>query len=183
MPYTPKKKGHFGPPKALSIPYLLNMIRSRSRECGDCWEWEGSVTGGRTPMVYHNLQRRPVRTLILEALTGKTTPHGHVASTTCGNSWCVNPEHARYITKAKMLDRTRANTNQVARAAKIAAGHIRRGNCKIDDAALARIMNSDEPGCLLAQELGVDQSLVSGYRRGKKGRFRNANPFGGLIAR
>lgn len=178
--YTPKKKGLVGPPKDLSGPYLLQVIRSRSKECGDCWEWMGSFTSGCVPMMYHRGKRCPVRSLILSGLKGTPTPPKHVASTTCENGWCVNPEHAKNITKTKMLERSRKNTNQEARAAKIAATQIKRIG-KIDDAAMDRIMNGDEKGVHLAQELGVDQSLISAYRLGKAGKYRKANPFAGLM--
>lgn len=179
---TPKKKGLIGPPKDLSGPYLLQVIRSRSKECGDCWEWAGSFTSGSVPMMYHQGIRRPVRALIMAGLKDSPTPQGHVASTSCENGWCVNPEHARNITKSKMLIRTRKNTNQEARAAKISATQTKRLG-KLDDAAIIRIMDGEEKGVHLAKELGVDQSLISAYRLGKAGRFRRANPFAGLGAR
>lgn len=180
--YTPKKKGLIGPPKDLSGPYLLQVIRSRSKECGDCWEWGGSFTSGSVPMMYHQGRRCPVRALIMTGLKNSPTPSGHVASNSCENGHCVNPEHARSITKSKMLIRTRKNTNQEARAAKIAATKAKQLG-KIDDAAFSRIMNGSEKGVHLAKELGVDQSLISAYRLGKAGRFRRSNPFAGLGAR
>lgn len=176
----PKRKGLVGPPRELSGPYLLQVIKSRSEECGDCWEWTGSyVSGGVVPMMYHQGNRRGVRTLIMIGIKGAPTPEGHKASTTCENSRCVNPAHAKNITNAKLLERSRRNTNQTARAAKIAATQIKKLG-RIDDAGLDRIMNGNESGVAVAQALGVDQSLISMYRLGKKGKFRRANPFAGL---
>lgn len=179
MSARPRKKDFIGPPEKLSGPYLLEAIKARSKECGACWEWHGPFTSGRVPMMRHRGDRRPVRALILE-WKGKPARANHVASTSCENTACVNPEHTKELPKAKMLERSRKNTNQAARAAKISATQIRKLG-KISDDAYMRIMGSTESGVSIGKDLGVDQSLVSAYRNGKRGRFRMANPFAGLL--
>lgn len=130
-------------------------------------------------MMSHRGERRPVRSLILE-WKGRPPRANYVASTSCENTACVNPEHTKELPKAKMLERSRKNTNQAARAAKISATQIRKLG-KISDDDYRLIMGSAASGVAISDSLGVHQSLVSAYRNGKRGRFRMANPFAALM--
>lgn len=161
---------------------LLTHIQAMSVREGDCLIWTGSFSGNNQPMIRLDGVRRTVRSVVMQILKGKPTPAGSVASNTCECSKCVEPEHVLNISRAKMLERSRRNTNQELRAARIAAAKVHER--KLTDEDVQMILSSDKTGLALAAELGVHNTLISRYRRGKSVRARRqSNPFAGLGSR
>jgi len=159
----------------------LDDIKARCEEVGDCLEWQGSYTTSGSPMLYHDGERTTVRKVVYALKHGRQLPDGHVASNCCCNPRCVSEDHVRGITKTKMLERTRANTNHELRAARIAATK-RRNEAKLTPEQVQMVRDSQETNLALAAQLGVHHSLLSAIRNGKAWRSYT-NPFAGLGAR
>lgn len=159
----------------------LDDIKARCEEVGECWEWQGSYTTSGSPMLYHRGERTTVRKVVYAIKHGRELPDGHVASNCCRNPRCVRDEHVRGITKAQMLESSRANTNQQLRAARIAATK-RRTDAKLTDEQVQMVRESSETNLALADQLGVHHSLLSAIRNGRKWR-EFGSPFAGLGAR
>jgi hypothetical protein len=157
----------------------LDDIFKRTVEVGECREWTGSFTTSGVPLVYHRGQRTTVRKVVYEIRTGKQLPVGMVASTKCTNPRCV--DHVLPLTKAQMLERSRANTNQELRAAKIAASK-RRTAAKLTPEQVQMIRDSKETSTALALRLGVHHSVPAGIRKGLMWK-EFTTPFSGLGAR
>lgn len=58
-----------------------------------CWEWQGSLSNGRTPQARYLGRNVNVRRLAYER-AGKPLAPGRPLVTTCRNARCVNPDHA-----------------------------------------------------------------------------------------
>lgn len=68
---------------------IIEAIRSRCIEVGDCLEWQGSMGAGRNgSQPISGKDKRPVRRLMWEAEHGPI-PEGRIVCCTCGNSRCV----------------------------------------------------------------------------------------------
>ena len=69
---------------------LIEKIQTHSVTCGDCWEWRGCMNGP-IPTMKHGGQVANVRRLVL--IDSGVPMKGFIATYTCGNPMCVNPEH------------------------------------------------------------------------------------------
>lgn len=159
----------------------LTEIKARCEEVGTCWEWQGAYTTSGSPLVYHEGKRTSVRKLVYALKHGRPLPDGQVASNSCQNPRCVCDDHVRGFTQAQMLHRSRANTNQELRAARIAATK-RRTVAKLTPEQVQMVRDSPKTNLALAAELGVHHSHLSVIRRGKAWRTFGS-PFAGLGAR
>lgn len=142
---------------------LREYIDARTRQEGACRIWTGGKTGSGQPTMRFKGERRTVRSVVLEVLKGLPHKPGFVASNTCQCSLCVETEHCLQISQAQMLERSRRNTNEEYRAARIAESqsHLR----KLTDQDLRNIIVSSEPSTSLAKRLGVHHSLIGRYRK------------------
>lgn len=159
----------------------IENIKARTIEVGECWEWQGCFTKSGIPIMYHEGERTTVRRVVYQLKYGKKAPQTFVVSTSCGNYRCVCENHIRSVPRAKMLEKTRANTNHALRAAKIAETK-RRTEAKLTPAQVQMIRESGESNIALASQLGVHHSLLSAIRNGKAW-VDYSNPFAGLGAR
>ena len=46
---------------------LLKKIESRCVEVGDCLEWQGQISAGGSPRIYHDSRMQSARKLMLQA--------------------------------------------------------------------------------------------------------------------
>lgn len=160
---------------------LREYIDARTKPEGACRIWTGAYSGSGQPMMWFKGKRRTVKSVVLEALKGVPQRPGFVSTTVCECIQCVDTSHCQQVSQAQMLERSRKNTNQALRAARIAASqaHLR----KLTDEDILTILTSSEPGVHLAKRLGVHHSLISKYRRSQPGTARAINPLSGLGAR
>jgi len=109
---------------------------------------------------------------------------GYIATYTCGNPACANPEHTARSTRAQMTRRimddinTATNTLLVKRIADVK----RRTDAKLSQADVDKIRASDEKYQDLATRYGVSKSLIGRIKRGEVWRTFSASPFSGLFA-
>ena len=162
---------------------LLNKITDRCEEVGDCLEWQGHVSSGGSPRIWHEGKTHSVRKLMLQA-NGKASevPPKHKLMTTCENPRCVHPSHLVIVPMAKFVRvRLVANTNHQIRAAKIAKARRKSAKLTADDVAAIRA--SDEADHILAERYGVSRSHVSGIQARTKWRDHSVSPWAGMGAR
>ena len=162
---------------------LLKKIESRCEEVGDCLEWQGYVSSGGSPRIWHEGKTHSVRKLMLQA-NGKPSdvPPKYKLMTTCENQRCVHPSHLVIVPMAKFVrDRLVANTNHQIRAAKIAKARRKSAKLTADDVAAIRA--SDEADHILAERYGVSRSHVSGIQARTKWRDHSVSPWAGMGAR
>lgn len=87
---------------------ILDVVRERSVEEGDCWLWTGYCNNG-TPCTSTGGKGSTVVRLMAIRLGMNVT--GKVAYMKCGNRMCVNPKHVAVTTKVALADRNlRAST-------------------------------------------------------------------------
>ena len=162
---------------------LLKKIQSRCEEVGDCLEWQGHVSSGGSPRIWHEGKTQSVRKLMLQA-NGKASevPPKRKLMTTCENPRCVHPSHLVIVPMAKFVRvRLVANTNHQIRAAKIAKARRKSAKLTADDVAAIRA--SDEADHILADRYGVSRSHVSGIQARTKWRDHSVSPWAGMGAR
>ena len=162
---------------------LLKKIQSRCEEVGDCLEWQGHVSSGGSPRIWHEGKTHSVRKLMLQA-NGKPSEvqPKHKLMTTCENPRCVHPSHLVIAPMAKFVRvRLVANTNHQIRAAKIAKARRKSAKLTADDVAAIRA--SDEADHIIAERYGVSRSYLSGIQARTKWRDHSVSPWAGMGAR
>jgi hypothetical protein len=163
--------------------YLMDKIRSRCIECGDCLLWQGAGAD-KTPCMRLPGQRAlvSVRRVVLQ-IAGTWKP-GQLATNTCGTSACVGVEHAIGVTRKALVKQAVARTayhKRPTRNAKISA--IARAGGRLSPEAVEDIRASDLSTRALAARHGVAQSTVWELVSGKTYRDYAPSPFSGLGGR
>lgn len=160
----------------------LQTLLSRTDEIGDCLVWNSTIGTTGYPIIHTPDGCRLARRLAF-TLSGGVLKQRQPVATTCGDKRCINPEHLRASTTAKIAQAAarRGAYSTRARGAKIAAAR-RNGGAKLTEALAAEIRLSSEPGRVLADRYGVDKSLVNRIKRGTAWRDYSS-PFAGLVRR
>lgn len=90
---------------------ILDSVRERSIEEGDCWLWTGYCNNG-TPATSSGSKGYTVVRLMAIRLGMNVT--GKVAYMKCGNRMCVNPKHVAVTSRVDMANRSlRASTKSL----------------------------------------------------------------------
>lgn len=160
-------------------------LRLRIVECGECWEWKHSYTTSGIPLLPRKDGKAPemVRVKVATDILKRKVRKGHIASTKCENRRCVRPQHVAIITRAQMLERTRKNTNNQLRIAKITAA--RRATSKVMTMEkAAAIQASTETVEALGKQHNIHPSMAHKIKTGKAWAPQNplAGLFSGLVA-
>lgn len=159
---------------------LIERIKRLVIEVGDCWEWQGALQSrAPTPAMNFNGKVKGVRRHIAEQrgvnLEGKLATHS------CGNELCVNPDHVIVVTRKRLQTR-------LAKEMKHQTNALRRKKLsdkarlysKITAEIAEEIRNSDENQRVIAVRYGISQATVSSIKTGKTWRDYS-NPFVQLI--
>lgn len=159
--------------------YLMEKIRSRCTEDGDCYRWPGAITT-RGPVMTVNQKQIQLRRVVWEGAHGRPFPSDRVASMECDNQDCLQAEHIVARTRAQLNARTLRRHTSIGRNAKIA--HTKRKSSKLSDEGAEDIRTSALPPQELADKWQISKAYVYMIRGG---RFRRnyASPFAGLGAR
>lgn len=158
--------------------HIIETLRDRIVEDGDCLRWTGGCSGGH-PSIYEGRKTRLVRRLLWEEGRGPIPP-GKVVLCTCGTPKCVNIDHCKAVTRSgigKDAARRGAFSSPV-RAAKIAEAKRKESLVSQDD--VRRIRESDEPTYVLAARHGICASTVHAYKTGARRREYSGNVWAGL---
>lgn len=174
----------------MTLDELIARIRPHIVEIGDCWEWEGALQScGTTPvmraLVDQPIPLRPVwRTVSLRRLIhdAKGVKLGkRLATYTCTNERCVNPEHVGPITRTALQQRTAKATNYAMgplRRARLA--EVARAHAKLTMDLAQEIKAAPGTQRERAERYGVSQSAISNIDRGEAWRDYT-NPFAQLM--
>ena len=160
---------------------LIEKIQCHVTIEGDCWEWHGCMQGS-IPMMKHGSKVANVRRLVLIELG--TPMKGYIATYTCGNPACVNPEHTARSTRAQMNRRIMADMNSATNTLRVKriADVKRNTQSKLSLDDVRQIRASDDTQRNLAARFGVTQTTVGRIRRGEMWKTFSASPFSGLFA-
>lgn len=151
-------------PRKITVQ-TVELIKSRTIECGDCWEWQGYIGNG-SPQVSHAGKMVTVRG-ILAQLLGKPLASSLFWSAKCGNPKCVNPEHLIGRNKRQHALFMNAQTNYKDPILLSKMRKAAQSRSKITP-EIAEVFRTDPRQCReLAREYGVSHALVSRVRRGK----------------
>tara|TARA_R110002126_G_scaffold267214_2_gene410630 strand:+ start:232 stop:735 length:504 start_codon:yes stop_codon:yes gene_type:complete len=159
---------------------LINYVKKRSEEIGDCWEWTGALQQcGTTPTMRYQQQTISVRRLLL--MGQGLDVAGKVATSSCGNKLCVNPDHLELITRKRLTKRIAANfANSISLMRKAHISISMRQRSKLTAALADEIRQSDGKQRDIAKRYGVSQTTVNGIKNGRTWRDY-LNPFAQLI--
>lgn len=166
--------------------HTIESLMDRTIEVGDCAEWQGYFAGKTAaPNVYHNGQMIAVRKLIA-ALSGRddveSIPYW---SASCGNPLCVHPDHIVGRSNARHFSHMgkKVDHQSPSRVAKLQEFGRQRAIAKLTQDKADAIRLDTRTGPEIAQEYGINRSLVSKIRRGLSWRPVSAavNPWGGLM--
>jgi len=159
--------------------FVLQM-QGLCKERDGHWEWIGSTTKkGATPVM--NWRGKPVtvrRTLLrLKGidLTGK------LATYSCTNPSCVNPNHITTATYSQLRLRDAKNRPRDALWRANISKTVRANRGKLTDQMIAEIRIADAPQRQIAARYGIAQATVSAIRRGVK-LVNYTNPISALVA-
>lgn len=151
--------------------YLMEKIRSRCVEEGECLIWPGAVNS-RGPVATIRQKQFSLRKVAWEDAHGKAFPPDRVASPGCKDPLCL----AHVV--AKTWKQLNSRTPTVAHRAKISMSK-RRGS-KLDEAAVAEIRFSSEPMSILIGRHGISKAYGYMIKRGDN-RRDYSSPFAGLL--
>ncbi len=79
------------PIEELSLRKFHDLLRHRKID-GECWEWTGCLTKGKTPRCSWRSKSMSVRKCMYLLVNGTTYEPNRIY-TTCGNLLCFNPDH------------------------------------------------------------------------------------------
>lgn len=150
---------------------LLDHIRSRSLEVGECWEWQGACHS-RSQCPFIKWQGRPIlvrRALAIE-LGRRVT--GKCVTMSCGTRTCVNPAHFLLLTRSELSIRTAAalDYRSPVRVARISATLRRSGRLKLTAADAEAIRAASAAGVrryVLAEQYGVTLGTITNIVHGR----------------
>lgn len=162
---------------------MLDDIKARCEEVGECWIWQGATGQTGYPIVKVAGQGcKLVRRLVLE-LRGVELKPRQPTVTTCNDKLCVCPEHVK-ATNPSSVGRAAAKRgafSSPARGAKIAKARRAAADSKLTAEAAREIRESSESGPALARKYGVNRSRIQAIKSGKAWKDYTGNPFQGLM--
>lgn len=160
--------------------YLMEKIRSRCIEEGDCLIWTGGSI--KTPHLCVQGKKMSVRKLVLELNGVVILTQSKLFGVGCGTPHCVALDHIRQRSRAqhaKFFGNLGVYSGPL-KIAKMAA--TKRSKSKLDDEKVAAIRASDKSSKKLSKEYGVAASYITSIKAGKLWKAYNS-PFAGLGAR
>lgn len=160
---------------------LIEKIQRHVTIEGDCWEWRGCMNGP-IPTMKHDGKVANVRRLVLIEMG--VPMKGFIATYTCGNPMCVNPEHTARSSRAQMNRRIMADMSSATNTlrSKRIADAKREKHAKLSQADVEQIRASGETHHDLAARFGISKSIIGRIKRGEMWRTFSASPFAGLFA-
>ena len=153
--------------------YLMDKIRARCVEEGDCLIWPGAfITRG--PVATYKQKQYALRRVVWEERNGKPIPKGRMPSPNCGNPRCL--EHVVAKTWSQL------NSRPVSSAQKAKTAAAKRVGSKLSDEGVAAIRLWSGPVAEVAAMQGISKAYAYMIRRGQN-RIDYSSPFAGLGAR
>lgn len=76
----------------------INQFWNRSYQKNGCWIWTGGTSAYDKPVVYINYRTVAAQRVAYQLANGDLEANRNLVSS-CGNTYCINPEHLELITK------------------------------------------------------------------------------------
>jgi hypothetical protein len=148
---------------------LITRIQSHAIERDGCWIWHGAMaSSGNVPIIRYNNKSTAVRRAIL--IDRGVSVEGYLATYTCGNHLCVNPDHVERVSRNKLQMRIAAKQSDGQKALKgrniALAIRAKNPNVKHSMAFAREIRAAEGSQREIAKRYGIGQSEVSAIRRG-----------------
>ncbi len=143
---------------------LLSRIRRRIVEDGDCWNWTGAFRKKTIPVISFDGKKGAVRRFILDDL-GIDSAHRHLATHTCDNFRCVNPDHVAAMTRKTVARRAYPQANDLLRRRKLADAARKRSKITMEIAQ--KIREAQGLYREVAARFDVTYGVVARIRRGE----------------
>ncbi len=165
---------------------VLDYVRKKSVDVGECWEWQGGMCRGTTPATrFPKAAEAPtsVRKAILLA-TLKIALGRRYGRPKCNNFRCVNPDHIVAVPLHNIRREAASRTGygqSIARRAKISK--TKRAQSPLTNAILQEIRASKETTKELSARLGFSMRTIRVARAGYAHEKLMTTPFTGLGAR
>jgi hypothetical protein len=147
----------------------LKTLRQRFEEkCAPdpetgCWTWQANKDKDGYAMLWHGKRNiRASHAALL--LVGKTVPKGMYACHSCDNPKCVNPDHLFVCTPKENQQDSLGKGRRDLRA----TDGEKHPSHKLTAEQVRHIRSSDERGTDLAARYGVNKSLITAIRKGRK---------------
>lgn len=142
--------------------HYLKKVQVRGAD--DCWPWIGNW---RTPEGYGRMRlggvelRATHMALILDGRPRPAAPNDQALHGPCSNPACCNPRHLRWGSLAEnMRDKVKLGREYHPTGEK-------HGAAKLTDDAVRYIRRSSEVYRVLADQFGVDRTLIGLVKRGQ----------------
>jgi hypothetical protein len=156
--------------------YLLEKIRHRCIEEGDCLLWQGAVLSEGLPRLYSNGQSTSLRRLLWVEKHGEISSDVRIGAK-CRVGLCVAPAHLIIRDRCDELKGTRRSQ---AFKAKIAAA--KRSKSRFTPDFIEMVRTSPLNNCALGREIGLNHAIVAKIRNHQVWKDYST-PFAGLGAR
>jgi DNA-binding Xre family transcriptional regulator len=173
---------------------LIEAVQASAVEDQDsgCWNWKGGLQSGARDSVPVMRWRGKVnsvrRFLAMEKYGGSHETHlksrKFVATYSCGNPDCVNPEHVVISTRRLLQQRTAESSdwNLCPMLQKRRSDIARKNFAVLDQGRAEQIRLDERPQKQIAADYGVSQATVSSIKRGRTWKnYDSTNPFRGLM--
>lgn len=159
---------------------LQEHVKSKTEECGQCWDWTGAVqTHGNTPTMRHNGKVGSVRRFLAMEL-GKNVD-GKIVTHKCGNPACVNPDHIAVMPRGDLQRRISKTMNYKTNTVRMKRiSDKSRENAKLNEEMVKEIRQSCQTQRLIAKAYGVTQATISCIKTGRTWKDYK-NPFAALV--
>ena len=144
---------------------ILDVIKHKTVEVGECMEWTGYVNG-RTPFTSIDGRGIPVRALVALRLGMKTG--GKIVTNCCNNVLCVNPDHIKLMGKSQFhsqMGKTRIDQQAIARRMKISAAVRKRAKLTPEIVAKIRLERGTQEE--IGKIYGVCKRTIGNIQRGE----------------
>ena len=161
---------------------LIERIQRHIVEEGDCWNWTGALQGcGCVPTMNYQRKVGSVRRFVLLA-QGKAPVGKMLATYTCGNTLCVNPEHTAWVTRKTIQQRNAKDLGYMTSPVRMKRiSDKARQRSKLDLNRALAVRHADGTQRDIAARFGISQATVSKIKRGETWRDYT-NPFARLAA-
>lgn len=162
-----------GPPIQKASAYILQRIQRRCKVCEDCgapWHWDVAVSPGATPLVNVCGHILAIRRAVYMLKTGRVPPKGKLATASCPNPHCCDPEKvtARRVS-AMVRDTYRSGARDPSRSLRVLAQYTHTHNRKLSTAQVIAIRGDPRTPQQGAPAYGITPEY---YRAIKAGRRR-----------
>ena len=159
-------------------PYLMDRIRHKCVEDGDCLIWQGDKSIDGRPRYYIDGKRKNLRHLLWVDKFGREPEEGRRVGVRCRRDCCVAEEHLVARNRQQELKGIKRKPDT-----KIRIALARRKGSKYSDEFVRMVREMPGSHLDIAKELGMHYQTVQRIRKHEMRRELAANPFAGLGAR